>query len=525
MALFTCCSVLSFLLAEHRTEVGEQHFYAYSNQTVADHLTNHSKTDLGDISLDEPQTKQEATNGDHNVLSTDKSGHLLIDRDSNNALDNSGDSKYIDSVSAREPYDDVSSHVTQASDNVDSQSSDYAQSVDEITGKAADAVRSSKSERLSSMEPIKEETSPSTEASVNKDVDVKQDTSSTQSFNENEDALSSSSSDIELKALAEEDEHEGTQSLSELAEEAMGDGINHEDDGPQHYEVTVYTTDIVHGGTSANVFADLYGSNKVNTGPLPLSKPNSNCFSRGSVDAFVVETPFLGSFIDKVRISHDNSGFTSAWHVDKVELCRVVTEKTADGVDQWRSVDKIVTYPCNQWLSRSNDDGEIVRELVPMITANEHKAVTRQDTLSLKNYNVYVFTGNVMFAGTNANIYVTIYGSKGDTGERQLRSSETHKDKFERDHVDVFNLSAADLGKISRLKVRRDKGLLGSDYYLEKVEVVDVLDGRNTVFMCQQWLSDEQSNGGLLEREFMALEPEKLKTRSTGRVPSRQGEI
>ena len=37
--------------------------------------------------------------------------------------------------------------------------------------------------------------------------------------------------------------------------------------------------------------------------------------------------------------------------------------------------------------------------------------------------------------GTDANVYITMFGDKGDTGERQLKKSETHKDKFERNQV------------------------------------------------------------------------------------------
>lgn len=48
---------------------------------------------------------------------------------------------------------------------------------------------------------------------------------------------------------------------------------------------------------------------------------------------------------------------------------------------------------------------------------------------------IHVFTGDVMHAGTNANVYVTIYGDSGDSGERQLQSSEKHLDKFERNQV------------------------------------------------------------------------------------------
>jgi len=38
-------------------------------------------------------------------------------------------------------------------------------------------------------------------------------------------------------------------------------------------------------------------------------------------------------------------------------------------------------------------------------------------------------------AGTDANVFLTIFGDRGDSGERKLHKSETYKDKFERGHV------------------------------------------------------------------------------------------
>lgn len=46
-----------------------------------------------------------------------------------------------------------------------------------------------------------------------------------------------------------------------------------------------------------------------------------------------------------------------------------------------------------------------------------------------------MFTGDVKSAGTDANVFITVYGEYGDTGERQLLKSETYSNKFERGHV------------------------------------------------------------------------------------------
>lgn len=50
-------------------------------------------------------------------------------------------------------------------------------------------------------------------------------------------------------------------------------------------------------------------------------------------------------------------------------------------------------------------------------------------------YSVSVRTGDMYGAGTDANVFLTIHGDLGDTGERKLAKSENNKNKFERGEV------------------------------------------------------------------------------------------
>lgn len=54
---------------------------------------------------------------------------------------------------------------------------------------------------------------------------------------------------------------------------------------------------------------------------------------------------------------------------------------------------------------------------------------------AVHTYKVSVMTGDVYGAGTDANVFLTIYGDQGDTGERKLSKSETNSNKFERGAV------------------------------------------------------------------------------------------
>lgn len=51
-----------------------------------------------------------------------------------------------------------------------------------------------------------------------------------------------------------------------------------------------------------------------------------------------------------------------------------------------------------------------------------------------------VKTSTVRGAGTDANVFIKLFGQNGDSGDIHLKDSETFKDPFETDQLDVFTL-------------------------------------------------------------------------------------
>jgi hypothetical protein len=66
-------------------------------------------------------------------------------------------------------------------------------------------------------------------------------------------------------------------------------------------------------------------------------------------------------------------------------------------------------FHCGRWLSKKEDDKQIVRELPA-----EGPGIKRP--LPVVKYMVDVYTGNVRNAGTDANVFINIFGECGDTG-------------------------------------------------------------------------------------------------------------
>jgi len=64
---------------------------------------------------------------------------------------------------------------------------------------------------------------------------------------------------------------------------------------------------------------------------------------------------------------------------------------------------------------------------------------------------VVTVTGNARAAGTNANVFVTIFGKSGQTPKLPLRSSD-HSDMFERSQSDVFHLKTKCVGPLNKIR-------------------------------------------------------------------------
>ena len=66
-------------------------------------------------------------------------------------------------------------------------------------------------------------------------------------------------------------------------------------------------------------------------------------------------------------------------------------------------------------------------------------------------------SSGVLGAGTDANVYVELYGEWGTSGQLHLKDSETFPDPFENGQLDEFTFTAVkNLGKLSNVKVWHD---------------------------------------------------------------------
>ncbi|XP_048249875.1 lipoxygenase homology domain-containing protein 1-like isoform X2 [Haliotis rufescens] len=244
------------------------------------------------------------------------------------------------------------------------------------------------------------------------------------------------------------------------------------------WKVWISTNELGSGGTEAQVTLTVYGK-KANSGPIPLGYADNQHFQSGQIDEFDISVGSIGE-IYKIRIAHDNTGDCPGW------LCDEVRMKDIDAGEE-------LVFPCRRWLARDEDDHETCREL----------PVSRQGEpcLPLLKYQVDVTTGNLWNAGTDANVYLTIYGDRGDTGVRQLYS-ENRQRCFNKGQTDSFEVEAVSLGHLKRIIVGHDATGPGSGWFLERIVIREPASKQAIfTFHCNKWL-DEGEDDGKIVREL-----------------------
>lgn len=119
----------------------------------------------------------------------------------------------------------------------------------------------------------------------------------------------------------------------------------------------------------------------------------------------------------------------------------------------------------------------------------------------MKSYRITVTTGSRDYAGTDANVYITLHGTKGSSGERQIGTRKN----FEKGAIDTFTLILDDLGPLTKLRIRHDNANEDEGWFLEEIRVTDEQAAKEYNFPCHRWLADDEDDNRI-DRELYAKE-------------------
>nr|XP_012598736.1 lipoxygenase homology domain-containing protein 1-like [Microcebus murinus] len=140
---------------------------------------------------------------------------------------------------------------------------------------------------------------------------------------------------------------------------------------------------------------------------------------------------------------------------------------------------KIFNFVANMWLSRIQAEGDIVCEL-PVV--KEGQAI-----FPLVRYQIDVYTGQLKQAETESEVFLCLYGERGDSGLRQLYKSNMPV-KFQRGQIDKFQIEAVSLGKLQKVLLRCEASDKSQYWYCEKVIVREPNTLCESIFTCERWL-------------------------------------
>ncbi|XP_069587457.1 lipoxygenase homology domain-containing protein 1-like [Ranitomeya imitator] len=211
----------------------------------------------------------------------------------------------------------------------------------------------------------------------------------------------------------------------------------------------------------------IYGSDGKTKDIFLLQNSEIQYLFPGSTDEFSVTIEDIGE-IYKLRLICDHLPTAPGWHLEKIQM---VNEETKQDVQ----------FDCNSWLLVDCEEEEAIKEF--RVIGNQ------QELLPVNQYIVSVHTGDHWGAETFANVYITLYGERGDSGARKLQKSSIPGDKFTRNKVDSFELEAVSLGELRKVVLGHDREGYGAGMYLKMVTIKESQDSTTEwVFPLWNWL-------------------------------------
>ncbi|OCT76820.1 hypothetical protein XELAEV_18032023mg [Xenopus laevis] len=200
---------------------------------------------------------------------------------------------------------------------------------------------------------------------------------------------------------------------------------------------------------------------------LSPQKQAAKCFLPDTTDEFIVDSADVGE-VYKIRITCNNIPVSSEWHLTSLYMAESKSQQD-------------LKFICHSWFSVDHEGNETVKEF-PAVNKG-------LEPLPVYPYVVSIHIGDHWGAETDANVHVTLYGEKGDTGKRKLHKSLMPGNMFTRSKTDSFLLEAVSLGKLRKVVLEHDGEGYGAGMYLKMVTVKESQDSSSEwVFPFWNWL-------------------------------------
>gem|GEM_PF-1006818 len=219
---------------------------------------------------------------------------------------------------------------------------------------------------------------------------------------------------------------------------------------------------------------------------------NSTSVSSGGGDNNPPVISSLDANQDSIEINHDVDITCNASDQDGDTLrfswtANGVSVGANDSYLTWRAPDTAGTYTitCTVSDGKGGEDSESVS-----ITVTEPSNGGNDDIGEI-NYRIEITTGTRIAAGTDANVYITIYDKDGhDSGEILL--DDPGVNDFERGDTNTFLVTAINIEDLDYIIVRHDSTGDYPGWYVDEIQVSNEEINQEWNFFPDQWLATDE---------------------------------
>ncbi|CAF1260047.1 unnamed protein product [Rotaria magnacalcarata] len=203
-------------------------------------------------------------------------------------------------------------------------------------------------------------------------------------------------------------------------------------------------------GTDSNIQVTIRGSTS-QTPKLALTSARANLFEQNQVDTFAIVGWDIGDLAE-ITVESDKSQLAADWDLQEMAMWKIVPNEDNNH--------SMVYFPFNAWLGKSTSRSKAKRETYPSTDHHIKGPIC---------YHITVKTGKDFGAGTDANVFIIIYGNSGRTCIHLLDNKL--KNDFEANTTSEFTIMDIDVGTIDRIKVWHDNSGVGAAWLLDSIVI------------------------------------------------------
>lgn len=242
----------------------------------------------------------------------------------------------------------------------------------------------------------------------------------------------------------------------------LGEGIQ--------YQIKIKTGSSFLAGTDSDVYVRLVGDNGttdevlLNYGMTNQFNTRGNPFETKGYDVGVFNFNKDVGRIKRIEVRTKRAGAGADWQLSTIEVVPMYNTTETEKVK----------FDINQWIVNSAWTGF---------------SRTAEDSAQ---YRLSVKTGSLQGAGTDSDIYVKLFGSKGETEEVEI-SSLYNGNAFEKGTNHTVTASFdKNIGAVQKVSVRSDMSGVGPDWFLDSIKVEPVWNNKvqagEKTFDCKEWI-------------------------------------